>query len=94
MISPKQAAQAASNYLKELVSDEELKNLRVEEITRSDDQKHWHVTLGWVESANRTLGVNSAFMNTKQTIEALPRVYRLFPVDVETGEVAAMKMRN
>lgn len=92
MITAQDAVSAARDYLKTIVEDRELQHLRVEEIELSEDRSQWLVTLGWVEPANRTVA-GSIGVYTRPAVEALPRVYKLFPVDAETGTVSSMKMR-
>ena len=91
MITIEQAVEAARNFVKRVNVEDELKQLRVEEIESSEDNERWFVTLGWVEPAARTIGFSGL---TPATIEALPRVYRVFSVDAESGEVISMKMRD
>jgi hypothetical protein len=75
-----------------MVDAQELNHLRVEEIELSDDKTQWLVTLGWVEPGSRTVGTGGLYV--RPAVEALPRVYKLFPVDAESGEVSTMKMRD
>lgn len=91
MITAQDAAKAARDYLKTMVDAQELNHLRIEEIELSEDKTQWLVTLGWVEPANRTIGTG---LSVRPTVEALPRVYKLFPVDAESGVVTKMKMRD
>jgi hypothetical protein len=83
---------AARDYAVSILGEAELQHLRVEEVELADDRTKWLVTLGWVEAANRNVGVSSVYV--RPTVEALPRVYKLFPVNAETGEVESMKMRH
>ncbi len=92
MISVKDAAKAAEEYARELFSADDLRHLRLEEVRLSEDEQYWNITLGWVDDAaarpSAVLG-NLAF-NTQK----LPRIYKVFEVDVESGQVRAMKMRD
>lgn len=92
MISPREAALAARDYLNDLSLDEQFQHLRVEEVELVDDDKFWHVILGWLEVSNRNVGTSGTFV--RPTVEALPRVYRVFKVDAETGKVISMKMHG
>lgn len=92
MISIQDAVKAARDFAEVLYSEGELKQLRVEEIESSEDGKHWLVTLGWVEPATRQIGGFAGLTNA--TIEPLPRVYKVFTIDAETGRVLSMKMRE
>ncbi len=92
MISMQEAVKAARDYARQLYPEEELKGLRVEEIESSPDDKIWYVTLGWVEPAIREVGGFGGLTNL--AVAALPRVYKVFEVDGETGRVGSMKMRD
>ena len=64
----------------------------MEEIVLSDDQKHWYVTLGWVEKDSKPV-IPSTFSNSPPRIVELPRVYKKFTVVAESGAVTKMEMR-
>lgn len=89
MIDVKQAVKSAETYARELYDKQDLRHLRLEEVELSDDGRQWKITLGWVEPAVAKPGlmINGA-------VQKLPRVYKLFEVDAETGAVSSMKIRN
>ena len=89
MIDVKQAVQSAEAYARELYRGDELRHLRLEEVERSDDGRSWYVTLGWVEPA-----VSSNALVIGGGFQKLPRVYKVFEVDAETGVVQSMKIRD
>jgi hypothetical protein len=89
MIDVKQAVQAAESYARALFPEAELRHLRLEEVERSENDSRWNITLGWVEPAVSGNGI--VFSAGAQK---LPRVYKLFEVDAETGEVTSMKIRD
>lgn len=92
MISIEDAVNSARDFAGRLYAEGELKQLRVEEFESSADDKKWIVTLGWIEPAVRQIGGFAGLTNT--TLEPLPRVYKIFTIDAETGRVLSMKMRN
>jgi hypothetical protein len=49
MIDAKTAATNASQYLKELLP-EPIYSLRLEEVELSEDERYWHITLGYAEN--------------------------------------------
>jgi hypothetical protein len=89
MIDVKQAVQAAESYARALFPESELRHLRLEEVDRSEDGNRWHITLGWVEPA-----VSGSGIVFSAGAQKLPRVYKLFEIDAETGEVTSMKIRD
>jgi hypothetical protein len=82
----KAAVTTAVTYLKDLYSEEELKNIRLEEVWLSDDEKYWYVTIGYnsLTSARDPLA----------SLRLPEREYKLFKVRVEDGRVMKMKMRQ
>lgn len=92
MITIENAVDSARAFASRLYAEGELKQLRVEEIESSEDNKKWFVTLGWIEPAIRQIGGFAGLTNA--SLEPLPRVYKLFTIDAETGEVKSMKMRD
>ncbi len=92
MISVKDAVNAALDWAREIYADTELQHLRVEEIKLSEDEKAWSITLGWIEPAVRSNAVTLA--NINGTLQKLPRVYKIFEVDAETGSVRSMQIRQ
>lgn len=91
MISFKQAINAAQTFAADIFPAMELKGLRVEALNKSDDLKHWYVTLGWVATDTRVLNPTSALMMPARPdlIEA-PRVYKKFKIDAESSEMVSM----
>ncbi|MBI3329424.1 MAG: hypothetical protein HYZ81_22310 [Nitrospinae bacterium] len=82
----KAAVTTAVTYLQVLYSDEDLKNIRLEEVWLSDDEKYWYVTIGY-----------DSLTSARDPLAALrqpEREYKLFKVRVEDGRVMEMKMRQ
>jgi hypothetical protein len=89
MIDVRTAVNAAYGYLKSLqdIMDSSLPDLRLEEVELSEDKSFWLITLGF-DKPEKSL---SNIFNTSRTSE---RVYKLFKVNSQTGEVEAMKIRE
>lgn len=94
MIDVKQAVEAATAYARQLFPDEELRHLRVEEVELSSDEQVWNITLGWVEPAVRENKGSLLLSTGTGELQKLPRVYKVFRVEAETGTVHGMKMRE
>ena len=91
MITFKQAIKAAQELAAEIFEPSDLKGLRVEAISLSDDSAHWYVTLGWVATDTRVLNPSNAFsMPSRPDIVEAPRVYKKFKIDSNSGEMIAM----
>lgn len=83
MIDIKQAAQAASNFIIGLYSDQTISDVRLEEVELSDDEKYWFITLSFpAPNSSGLLGLPTR------------RQYKILKVDRETGTVLSMKIRE
>lgn len=86
MISVKEAAKSAYEYMKEIPGYEERTDIAVEEVELSEDEstakKYWLITIGY------PVGLN-ILQPTYRSKE-----YKIFKVDADTGEVLSMKIRN
>jgi hypothetical protein len=92
MLTVKEAVRAAEQWVRDLYPQQELEHLRLEEVTLSDDELYWRITLGWVEPAVQVPVFSSALGG--RDIHVLPRVYKTLEVDAETGDVKSMKIRE
>lgn len=92
MIGVKEAVAAAQQYVRELYSKTDLKHLRLEEVELSEDERYWYITLGWAESGVRLPTSLSAVLSSE--VHVLPRVYKTFEIDAQTGAVKSMKIRE
>ncbi|HEY0035243.1 MAG TPA: hypothetical protein VGB66_01080 [Longimicrobium sp.] len=71
----------AQEWVRHLYAESELKHLRLEEVELSDDERHWNITLGWVEPA---VGENAFAATLSSGARVLPRVYKTVEVNVES----------
>jgi len=92
MIELKKAVEIAEDFVRGLYLKEEIRSMRVEEIGKSSDGKHWVITIGWPENALRQ--INPVLGAVHSDILATPRVYKQVFVDSETGAVTSMKIRD
>jgi len=84
MISNKEAAQKAIEYLVNFYRD--TKNLLLEEVDVSEDNKFWLITL----SFDSTIPQSALDI----AIGKKSRDYKIFEIDKMTGEVKSMKIRE
>ena len=61
-----------------LYKEDELKNMRVEEIELASDEGRWLVTLGWVETSVRQLGGLAGLTNASIELPQYIRYYCKF----------------
>jgi hypothetical protein len=80
MVDGKQAVVKAMEYVKGVYETSQVGDLMLEEVERSEDGKHWYVTLGF---SPRQAGGSPA-----------ERSYKVVKIVVETGDVLSMKIRK
>jgi len=88
MIGVKEAVRIATDYLATLYEDKDLRDVLLEEVKLSDDDRYWLVTLGF----SRPVPTNPYF--AAMGAEDLKREYKIFEVSTETGEVRSMQIRQ
>jgi hypothetical protein len=88
MLTVKEAVDAAEKWVRNLYPASALKQLRLEEVELSSDERIWRVTLGWAEPGVPENGLAAALGRN------VPRVYKRVEVDAETGTVRAMRIRE
>lgn len=90
MIEVKQAVAAAVENFKSLYPEHS--DLLLEEVDRSEDDKYWFITLGFapVQSAQAA----NALSQLGAALRSSRRVYKVFKVAADTGEVLSMKIRE
>ena len=87
-ITVREAAHAAEAYFRQLFP---ARNVSLEEVELSEDEKHWLITLGYeveVPMVPSVSALNPFIQPEKKT------KYKLFKVNAQTGSVVAMKIRN
>lgn len=82
MVDGKQAVGKAMEYVKTVYDSSQLADLMLEEVERSEDGKHWYVTLGFTPQGPASGGT---------TFE---RTYKVVKIVVDTGEILSMKIRK
>ena len=97
MVDVTSAIKAASSYFQKIdqaLSNEPPENLRLEEVEKTEDERHWLVTLGY-DAPSKVPYVPTLFPpRTPQPECEYSREYKLFRVNAETGDVEAMKIRK
>ena len=79
MVDGKQAVVKAMEYVKAVYDTSQVGDLMLEEVERSEDGKHWYVTLGFSPGQGGSAGERS---------------YKVVKIVVETGDVLSMKIRK
>ncbi len=89
MIDVKEAVESATSFAKYINEDKELESLRVEEVEIYEDDQTWLVKLGWDDP--RLVDAKPPSAQLTNLSGQIPRIYKMFYVDAETGEVKKMK---
>jgi hypothetical protein len=82
MVDGKQVVVKAMEYLKAVYEPTQVIDLMLEEVERSEDGKHWYVTLGFMPS------------EPGSSASTQERTFKVVKVVVETGEILSMKIRK
>jgi len=85
IITAREAAQAAFDYIKELLTPGTIEKPVLEEVELTDDERHWLITMGYKQREGDPLAPD--FVNPP-----VPKL-KLFKVDSRSGRVVSMKIR-
>ena len=80
MVDGKQAVVKAMEYVRGVYDAADVGDLMLEEVERSEDGKHWYVTLGFTPRVDASVSSE--------------RAYKVVKIVVDTGEVLSMKIRK
>ncbi len=82
MVDGKQVVAKAMEYVKAVYDSSQVVDLMLDEVERSEDGKHWFVTLGFTPREAGSAG------GTHE------RTFKVLKIVAETGEVLSMKIRK
>ncbi len=82
MINAKEAANSAIEYLKSFYTG--AKNIMLEEVELSDERKSWSITISF----------ENFDVEDKKPSTIIPRIYKIFRIDNNSGHVIAMKSKD
>jgi hypothetical protein len=92
MVDVKQAVNKARGYLEDMYRIDQFKDILVEEVDLSEDNKFWDVTIGFTRLQESTSGGPMATL-IGQSAE-FKREYKVFRIDAETGDLRSMRSRK
>lgn len=81
MIEVTEAVKLARQFFNDLYQDEDIKNLKLEEVVFNDDNDLWRITLGYDSHVSKE-------------VEKIPRVYKVFHIDAKNGAFKGMFIRE
>ncbi len=92
MIDAKQAVKLTMDYLNEMYDTADFKDVLLEEVELTDDDKFWNVTVGFArKQTSTTAGPMASLVGPADQYQ---REYRVFAIDAETGVVRSMKLKK
>ena len=92
MVDVKAAVGKAMDYLKDMYQIDQFKDVLLEEVDLSQDNKFWNVTIGFTRVQESTSGGPMATL-IGQSAE-FKREYKVFQIDSETGDLRSMRSRK
>ena len=92
MVDVKQAVAKAMDYLKDMYQIDRFKDVLLEEVDLSEDNKFWNVTIGFTRRQDSTSGGPMATL-IGQSAE-FKREYKVFRIDAKTGDLRSMRSRK
>lgn len=92
MTDVKEAVRTAANYLAELFAEEDISDIRLEEVELSEDVQTWNVTLSFLRKA-KVAGplVDALSAGLASQVE---RIYKVLTVRADDGSVTSVKIRQ
>ena len=92
MVDVKEAVAKARGYLQDMYQIEQFKDVLLEEVDLSEDNKYWNVTIGFTRLQESTSGGPMATL-IGQSAE-FKREYKVFQIDAGTGDLRSMRSRK
>ena len=92
MVDVKQAVAKAMGYLEDMYKIDEFRDILLEEVDLSEDNKFWNVTIGFTRVQESTSGGPMATL-IGQSAE-FKREYKVFQIDAKNGDLRSMRSRK
>ena len=92
MVNVKDAVAKAMDYLKDMYQLEQFKDVLLEEVDISEDNKYWNVTIGFTRRQESTSGGPMATLIGQST--EYKREFKVFQIDAESGDLRSMRSRK
>ena len=92
MVDVKEAVGKAMDYLKDMYQIDQFKDVLLEEVDLSEDNKFWNVTIGFTRRQETTSGGPMATLIGQST--EFKREFKVFQIDSENGALRSMWTRK
>ncbi|NER00236.1 MAG: hypothetical protein F6K30_26650 [Cyanothece sp. SIO2G6] len=91
-VNVKSAVRIAIDYVKDLYSDSNLRDLMLEEVELSEATNQWLITVGF--SPPETNSQTQSLIMPSKTGQTLSRRYKVVNIDAATGQPVSMRIRT
>jgi len=91
-VDVKEAVGKAMDYLKDMYRIDQFKDVLLEEVDLSEDNKFWNVTIGFTRRQESTSGGPMATLIGQST--EFKREFKIFQIDAENGALRSMRSRK
>lgn len=88
----KEAVGKAMDYLKDMYQIDQFKDVLLEEVDLSEDNKFWNVTIGFTRPQESTSGGPMATLIGQSS--EFKREFKVFQIDSENGALRSMRTRK
>ena len=92
MVDVKEAVSKAMGYLEDMYQIDQFKDVLLEEVDLSEDDKFWNVTIGFTRRQDSTSGGPMATLIGQS--EEFKREFKVFQIDAKTGDLRSMRSRK
>ena len=92
MVDVKEAVGKAMEYLKDMYQIDQFKDVLLEEVDLSEDNKFWNVTIGFTRPQESTSGGPMATLIGQSS--EFKREFKVFQIDAESAALRSMRSRK
>lgn len=92
MVDVKEAVGKAMDYLKDMYQIDQFKDVLLEEVDLSEDNKFWNVTIGFTRQQESISGGPMATLIGQST--EFKREFKVFQIDAGSGALRSMRSRR
>jgi hypothetical protein len=88
-VDVKQAVAAAISAVQNLFAGQDIRDLLLEEVEKSEDDRHWRVTISFARLIEGGNALRTALAGPEYN-----RFYKVIELDAVTGNLVSMKIRK
>jgi hypothetical protein len=92
MIDVKEAVKRAMDYLEEMYDTTKFKDVLLEEVEMTEDNKYWNVTVGFTRRQTST--AEGPMASLVGPSDQFRREFKVFKIDTKNGIMRSMKIKK